>query len=313
MNKSNNAGVSKNAWTWPNTPSSQVEFEAMMASLDAHLAREDRIPAQRPFEAVRLLSMSLGYSGKPLLPVERIETSAPYDAGWCIKAAWEWFDKIYSDQSKMDFGPGSVVFRLRGAMWRLRMPKVYGRVDFFVDRNLENKGVTLSKTGIPPASVNVLCLTDGLSSELAARLSNDELGHIASVFQRGYWAMLRLESLSGDEFFVEARKEYRSSIDALMAPSWPQARRNTASCAELAFKGVLRKAGKKFPTSGKDGHDIPGLGQLVQDATGAAFNAASLAAAHCSTNVRYVRVPSTADDALAAHRSLLEILTALKP
>lgn len=312
MNQSSGAGSRNNAWTWPSIPTNDAEFEAMMASLDAHLISEGRAPAQRPMPAALLLSKSLGYSGKPLLPMGRIQIGAPYDAGWRIKAAWEWWDRVYGDQVKIDFGPGSVVFRMRGSMWRLRMPRVYGTVGFFADRNLENQGLTLAKPGGPPASHNMLCLVDGLSSELAARLSKGELEDIAGAFRRGYPATLHLESLSGDDFFTEARKEYGSSIEALMASSWPQARRNTASCAEIVFKGVLRMAGRKFPTGGKDGHDIPQLGQLVSDATGVKFNAASLAAIHCSTDVRYVKVPSTDDDALVAHMSLLQILTLMQ-
>ena len=88
------SSVRKSQWVWPRIPANQTQFEEMMQSLDAHLASEGRLPAQRPLEAARLLSMTLGYSGKPLLPVERIQTQSPYDSGWCIKAAWDWFEQV---------------------------------------------------------------------------------------------------------------------------------------------------------------------------------------------------------------------------
>jgi hypothetical protein len=87
----------EDSWTWPSIPANDIEFEAMMASLDAHLIGQGRAPAQRPMTAALLLSKNLGYSGKPLLSMKRIQTVAPYDAGWCIKAAWEWWDRVYGD------------------------------------------------------------------------------------------------------------------------------------------------------------------------------------------------------------------------
>jgi len=284
----------------------------MMASLDAHLAGEGRAPAQRPYPAALLLSKNLGHSGKPLLPIERIPIDAPYDAGWCIKAAWEWWEKVYGDQVKIDFSPGSVVFRMRGLMWRMRMPRAHGTVGFFVDKDLQNQGLALAKVGGPPASVNMLCSVVGLTPDLAARLHDDEIALVVETFNRGYRAVLRLESLTGDDFFGQAINEYRSSIDSLLAASWPQARRTTASCAEMVFKGMLRKAGKRFPTSGKDGHDIPLLGFQVAAMTRVTFNVAALVAIHCSTDIRYIKEPATADNALLAHRSLLEILNTLR-
>jgi hypothetical protein len=302
--------VRKSQWVWPSIPANQTQFEEMMRSLDAHLASEGRRPAQRPLEAARLLSMTLGYSGKPLLPVELIQTQSPYDSGWCIKAACDWFEQVYSEQLKIDFGPGSVVVRMRGSMWRLRLPKVYGRVDFFIDRNLANNGLQPAKVGGPPASVNILSVIDGLTMELSARLDSDELNGIEESFRLGDRAVTYLEALAGDVFFDEARNEYRSSVASLLASSWRQAQRNTASCAEMAFKGLLRKAGRKFPT-GNDGHDIVRLGQLVTDLTRIMFDAGSLAAVHCSTDVRYVKAPADVDSAWSAHRSLLTILSAL--
>lgn len=309
---SNNARVPKSTWSWPGTPANQAEFEAMMASLDAHLAGEGRAPAQRPFPAALLLSQNLGHSGKPLLPIDRIPINAPYDSGWCIRAAWLWWEKVYGDQVKIDFGPGSVAFRIRGTIWRMQMPRVHGTVEFFADRNLQNQGRSLAKMGDPPASGNMLCFVEGLTQDLAARLDDAEIALIVEAFNRGYRALLRLESLTGDDFFGQAMNEYRSSIDALLASSWPQARRNTASCAEMMFKGMLRKAGTAFPTGGRDGHDIPKLGGQIGAMTWVTFNAAVLAAVHCSTDIRYIKEPATADNALLAHRSLLEILNTLR-
>lgn len=283
-----------------------------MASLDAHLAGEGRAPAQRPFPAALLLSQNLGHSGKPLLPIDRIPINALYDSGWCIKAAWLWWETVYGDQVKIDFGPGSVAFRMRGTMWRMRMPRCYGAVEFFVDRDLQNQGRALAKIGDPPASSNALCFVDGLTQDLATRLQAEDIALVGETFNRGYRALLRLESLTGDDFFGQATNEYQSGIDALLASSWPQARRNTASCAEMMFKGMLRKAGKVFPTGRSDGHDIPKLGGQVGAMTGVTFNVAVLAAVHCSTDIRYIKEPAIADNALLAHRSLLEILNALR-
>jgi hypothetical protein len=305
--------ASKLDWFWnKRLPTNQAEFEAMMIELDGFLASQGKLPAQRPFEAARQLSMRLGYSGKPLLPLERIEIKQPFDAGWCIKAAWLWFEAIYGDKLAIDFGPGSVVLDLRGSLWRFQMPRIYGEVGLFIDTNLSNKGVSLSKPGEPPASINVLCQVDGITQPLADRLTFEETKHIFSVFQDGYLALTKLEGITGDDFFEQARAEYRHSVEALLASDWAKARYDTALCAEKVFKGILRKNGKGYPTDAKKGHDIPLLGELLHTALDITLPKPLLESVHCPTKVRYGEMLSTGADGLGAHRALLAVLVMLR-
>lgn len=299
-------------WDWTGgLPTSHAEFVGMMRGLDSQLISQGIPPVQRPMEAARLLSMRLGYSGKPLLPLDRIEIKQPFDAGWCIRASWLWFEAAYGRHTEVNFGPGPVVIDLNGCLWRMRMPQVYGGVRMFVDRDLSNIGVNLSMSGQAPANLNVLCQVDGMTQLLADSLSQASLANIFTVCQLGFTALTTLTALIGDDFFQQARGEYRHSVDTLLAGDWAKARYDTALCAEKVFKGLLHGARKVYPTSGKNGHHIPLLGGLLSKELGIELDMPSLEAVHCPTKVRYGEIKSSKVDGLRAHRALLKILESL--
>lgn len=281
----------------------------MMQDLDRALGSTGLTPAQRPIRAATHVATALGYSDKPMLPLERIESSRDFDPGWCVRNAWLWYESVYADQVSMDWGPGALILDIRGTLWRFRMPLIFGRVQIFVDRNLKNVGGSLERGG-RTASVNLLCQIEGLSEELATRLSQAECDKVLAVFRSGFPAVKRLSELKGDGLFQIARNDYVSSIVAMLGSMWAKARWDTAQCAEKVLKGILNREGRKYP-KGSKGHDIVLLGGLVAEATGVQFPHQALAAADCSTNVRYGEVPASQDEALLSHTSLLQILNSL--
>lgn len=242
----------EDTWAWPQLPTSEAEFEEMMASLDDYLAGRGRLPAQRSLEASRLVSIALKLSGTPMLggPPERGPEFGPRDI---LARVFDWYEQTYGQRNKLDLKMGYVVFPLGNTYWRLRIPLAYGELKCFVDRNLANVGRALGTTS-DPASHNVLTGIDGLTQKRSDRLTEAELDTVMRTFANGHAAMATLHELDGDDLFDQARADYASGIEALAGgQALSNARWDTAQCAEKVFKGLLARARKPYPTGGPAG------------------------------------------------------------
>jgi len=298
------------AWTWAPSPTNSAEFDAMMSSLDTHLAAAGLQPFQRGLNAERLVAIALELDGIPF--PRRGESRHPaFGPSDLLGRVHEWYDANYGKRMHMDMSPGSVVFRLNSTLWRLRMPKIYGRVQVFLDQNLENKGRAVG-TAEAPATLNLLLSIDDMTAPLAARLRAQDFATIAAAFGRGYNGLCWLEDATGHDLFDQARQDYRASVSALMSGrAWNDARWDMAQCAEKTFKGLLGRAGHQFPTNARDGHDIVGLGALITKHFGTPLSHEELKTVHCPPKVRYSEVETSEAEALSAHDALLQLLGAL--
>jgi len=289
-------------------PATSEEYEKMMVSLDGHLASLGLGPAQRPLNAALVVSATLGLSGTPILggSSDRGENFSPKDL---LARVHDWYEETYGDRTKIDFSPGSVVISLHGNLWEIKMPKVWGSFRMFISPDLSNTGNHIATRGAPPVQHNILCSVQGMTPAYAKRLSKDEMLLLAGNFINGYEAVMCLDDLKGHSFFDEARVDYRHSVDALLTGhELSKARWDTAQCAEKVLKGLLGRDGHAYPTSGRKGHDIEHLGDLVKEHLGIDLPTADLAVVHCSPAVRYGQERSTTEQALAAHEALVRLL-----
>ena len=83
---------------------------------------------------------------------------------------------------------------------------------------------------------------------------------------------------------------------------------DTAQCAEKVLKGLLARAGHKYPTSGAKGHDILELGRLVGEKLGLAIPDSALRSIQCSPSVRYGEMNADQNEAYCSHKDLLSLL-----
>ncbi len=301
------------SWTWPARPTSVVEFDAMMANLDHHLATHNLAPAQRSLNASRLVSMALKLSGTPILggDGDRGEPFSPRDL---LARVFDWYSDTYGDRNEIDFALGHVVLSLRGTYWCLRIPLVYGTVLPFADRDLTNCGHQLAKSNAQPATHNVLTGLKGVTQAYATRLTDDEINRIMNEYVRGYVAMATLDELKGHVLFDQSRGDYTHSVDALAAgQAMSKARWDTAQCAEKVFKGLLGRAGQPFPMNAAQGHDIVHLGGLVTNHFGIDLPEFALRAIHCPPKVRYGEINVDPNEAWTSHDSLIDVLARLRP
>jgi HEPN domain-containing protein len=296
-------------WTWPSRPTNETEFDAMMTSLDRHLGSCGLLPFQRGLNAVRLVSMRLALSGHNLLPrpEQRGALFSPTDL---LGRVHDWYDANYGDRMHMNMSPGAVALQMHGTLWLLELPRIWGTVKMFIDRDLTTKGLLIGAKG-RTASHNVLLSVRGMTQAYASRLEDDDLRLIGDAFERGWHGLNFLDGLEEHDLFAQARDDRKLAVVALLDGSPSKARWDTAQCAEKVFKGLLARAGHDYPTDGRRGHDIVHMGSLLEEKLGMRLSADDLAVIHCSAAVRYVEKSVSQEEALAAHDALLRVLNTL--
>lgn len=282
-------------WEWGIRPESDEEFEAMMASLDAHLARKGLLPHQRPFRAkarfALLLDISVPLAGS-ILGIGATE-SCPE-----IQRVGDWFKAMYGERLNPHFHARSFVMELRGTLWRMRLGMPFGSPTLFMDKDLTNRN-------------SVLGCIDGFSQAFADRLKDAELDSLMTEIEIGFPAIEALDGFSGSDLFDLARLDYEHGVDALVSGiAWSKARWDTAQTAEKVLKGMLNVARQPYP-KGRDGHIIPSLGELVRDYYEIDIPTELLEAIDCKPAVRYGEEEATRESAMAAHRALLQMLPIL--
>ncbi len=299
-------------WSWGVRPATTDEFDAMMTSLDKHLANLALRPNQRSLNAAIAVSSVLGLSGTPILGGSNVR-GEPFSPVDLLARVHDWYSERYGEKAKIDFSPGSVVMSLHGNMWEMKMPKVWGSFQVFIARDLTYEGNNLATTeGSPSCSYNALCSVEGMTQAYADKLVNDDLKKVMERFVHGYLAVSCLDQLRGHDFFEEARGDYRHSVYALLTGrEFGKARWDSSQCAEKIFKGLLGREHHDFPRSGAKGHDIAHLGSLVKDKLGVVLLPSDLTAVHCSPAVRYGEQKSTLGESLASHDSLVRMLNVL--
>lgn len=298
-------------WSWPARPANETDFDKMMTSLDRHLASLALEPFQRDLNAALVVSSTLGLSGTPILggPADRGPPFSPRDL---LARVHDWYVENYGDRMKMDMSPGTTLVLLHSNLWKFKMPRLWGSMQVFADRNLTNEGRSLATKRSEPASHNVLRSLEGMTQAYANKLTDAELATLHRSFIASFQAMRCLDDLKGHQLFEEAKADYRHSVAALFSGNeLGKARWETAQCAEKVLKGLLARDAHAFPTDGARGHDTVHLGGLVKDKLGITLSVQLLTTIKCTAAVRYGEVPSTREEALAAHDALIRVLLLL--
>lgn len=291
----------ENDWNWSLRPASEAEFDAMMSSLDEHLAKCGQQPFRRPIRAGYLVSVRLGMSAVLSGPIWMRGPRTPFGPTDLLLRVGEWYEQNYGKRLRPPFRARSFTIDIRGTLWRVRLPIVFGTVTVLVDRNLgeDYRG----------GALNILQSIEGFTQAYANRLHDEEIGRISEEPHMAYLAIEVLNGLSGHVFFEQARMDYEHSVDALMSGfSWSKARWETAQCVEKVLKGLLATAGHEYPSKGGAGHNIPKLGEIVSDKLGLALGPDLLKKIHCEPKVRYGEQSVSPAEAFSAHVALLGVM-----
>lgn len=297
------------AFSWPALPKSSSEFEAMMLAIDSLLTEQGLTPFQRPIHVGRKLWEAFGWGGR-MFPESRIADLPGYEGDVLIAKANRWYEHTYGDQLKGDFAYGFAPFRLGNNVWRVRVAQIFGTVNFFLDRNLQNKGKNLAVGAhAGGASTNVLNSVEGLTQGIANNLSEAALSEFMEFYFLMHEALQwRFDSLPKTELLSMAYHDYDECTSAVLGRRYGQARWSAQQALEKTFKGLLSIGKTAFPTGGKNGHSLAYSAQLLKDNHGISLNSGIVALAECSPAVRYGEIPSSEGQALTANHAVLAVL-----
>lgn len=288
-------------WKWSLRPASDADFDAMMSSLDKHLAECGHQPFRRTTRARHLVSVSLGMSAVLSGPLWMRVARTPFGPTDLLLRVGEWYEQNYGPRLRQPCGARSFAIDIRGTLWRVRLPIVFGTVSVFVDRDLDKD--------YRGGALNILQRIDGFTQASANRLHDEEIRRIADESHVAYLSIEVLNGLSRHVFFEQARMDYEHSVDALMSGfSWSKARWENAQCAEKVLKGLLATAGHEYPSKGRAGHDISKLGEAVSDKLGLALFPDLLKRINCEPKVRYGEQSVSPAEAFSAHSALLGLM-----
>lgn len=300
-----------NKFTWPTYPQTDSEFDALMRAIDKVLWKKGVEPFRRPIHVSRLFWEAFGWGGR-LLPPKELALLPGFDGDILIAKAHRWYENTYGERLKADFAFGYAPVKLGNAIWRVRFGVFFGEVNLFIDRNLENRGITCSSRN-GEASYNVLCAVENLTQALVGQLHDTELDKYLHFYKFGLESLMwRNDELPDTELLNTARADYDASTADVLGQRYGQARWGAQQAVEKTIKGLLKIAGTPFPTNGTEGHNLKRLGELLQQHQGITIAPALLDQASCPTRVRYGEDPSTEDQAFQANHAVLGVLDQLR-
>jgi hypothetical protein len=294
------------AWAWKFSLSTDQDFEAMMASLDACLHAAGYPPRLRPLNASSLVARKVFAedhvvaASAQLLEQRRLEYE-PFSSADIRRKIEVWYRENYGSLLKIDYSPSQAVVELAGNLWRIRLPLVFGTVHFKVERKLADSADVRRAAPIH----NVLDSIDDLTQARANRFADEDLRMAGRAFQI---AMEGLQVLGGKDLrplFEQARANYRHSIEALLSEEYAKARYETCHCLEKILKGLMEVRGDPYHSRKGRGHDIFALAERACKGSGVKLTEPLLRQIYCPAAVVYGETPASRKEALTAHAALL--------
>jgi hypothetical protein len=292
--------MTKDVWSWPAEPTTDAEFEAMMRSLDGHLARRGIPCMNRHMMAWLYVSKVAGVS-PAMIPSFLRDASEPTPP--LLAKANEWLTETYRNRPNPHFDSLCIALDLNGTVWKLDVPMGFGQQCLSFEPTWDPSTKAIG------AHVSVLGHIRGFTPFAAARLTPEELTSIQQAVDVGFPAVMGLMQLDVTPLFSAARLDYTHSVDALASGiAWHKARWDTAQAAEKLMKGMLDAQNLPYTNRGAKGHHLKVIGDDFERGTGRRIPLELLEALDCEPFARYGQGDASREQAMAAHRALHRLL-----
>lgn len=147
----------------------QSEFFQKMGEIDAELIKR-KIPVRgRPFKALDLFCPNSSF----ILSPDYSKFFGEFEGPNLFEKIQQWYEDRYGDKMLSDFKAGKQPFLLRGEIYYIRYPLIYGG----------------------PREIYPINYVEGLTDTMKASLSSKELEHIFDTFELGYHTFDNINSL----------------------------------------------------------------------------------------------------------------------
>jgi hypothetical protein len=291
----------------PDYPKNEKEFLEFIEEIDNDLKRKNILIFQRPIHAIREACLRLKVS----LSVTPHGPSIPgvYQGDSLVAHMDEWYKKKYADRLKIDFSPGSVAVLIKGDVWRIDFPLMYGSFRFVFDPDLEKYKRSDEMIINGPPYVNPLRTVKGFTTELAKTLTRREMNELKEFYIFGFDAIQRLREIESKPLISEARADLVAAVNNmfLMHPHYGQSKWASLQFSEKMLKCFLKTKKTGFPRS----HELSELSKLCSCNGLPVIPNCITDAIQCPAGVRYGESNVSLDEAVDAHYASLIICSSV--
>lgn len=127
----------------------------------------------------------------------------------------DWMTKRYGDRLKLPFTLGRVVIPLRGSLYTIKCPVVYGSVRFVCQPGTFGQPRNTIGVRFAP-TCNVIDLIDDLTADLAHSLTGEEVVRIGLAHASAMGAYVALHAIGDVQFVNEALGDLDAAVRHLM-------------------------------------------------------------------------------------------------
>ena len=281
------------------------QFEAAMVAIDCELRQESTLISGREVRAwlkfCQRFKMSMGIDD-PI--ADRI---------------FDWYRRLYGERLNLDCDFGDSLVLIRGDAFRLRCFRFYGKV--CVVCSAKNRGQPISWIG-PEGEIAVVNLLDdpsafidGLTAELADRLTDSDCRKILNQYRRAFRALAQMELAlvewfghSDAPYIREAMDDLRASSEMILLrePNYGQSNWASLQATEKVLKSfILEMGGSPAKT-----HRLDELCRAAQALGLTTVRRSLVDSIQCSPDVRYNSRAVPQNKALNAYHAALVICAA---
>jgi hypothetical protein len=284
---------------------SDEEFDTVMTEIDAAIIqRGKKIPGR---ELAGWVEFCTRY---------RVSISNEHPTALRI---FNWFTRMYGDRLNVDWDFGRSVALVKGEVCKIQGIRFYGPMVVACSTAVLGDVLQMAIQGGVIQITNLLeGVVQGLTPELARRLSPEECHGILTAYGQMFLTFSRLESALGAKhgtsdapYITKAMHDLVGSTESLLTapPNYGQSKWASLQAAEKTVKSCILEKG----ASHKKSHS---LADLCADAVVVGVplvDPALIARIECSPAVRYDSTLVGKDEAIAAHYAALTVCGELAP
>jgi len=220
----------------------------------------------------------------------------------------DWFEVRYGDKLKVDYATGEIAVMIRGDLFKMRVPTMYGTVQVICDPRfwMDKPGMQIAVNEDDPLPEgNVLNCIDELTESYALTFTLDEQRKLFHTFQFANEASQTIDQIKSVPFIDEAKGDIQASITHLFveSPQYGLSKWASLQAVEKFIKAYISKTGIIPPFT----HDLQRLANLAATHGLPPISPVDLGKIQCAADVRYGRVAVSPQESIEAHHAALKV------
>ena len=306
MSAEDKTAINARAHRPPLRISSEDELNALMESIDCEMIAEGvSIPARPIVAGCKITArydvvLDAAPPAGPVLP-------GVFTPEQISRRIHQWMNGRYGQRLKVSFSIGRVVLPLRGSLYTIRCPVVFGKARFICDpRRFGQTRNIVAGAAVPIC--NILDLIDGFTADLARSLTAEEVVKIGLAHTSAMGAYVSLHAVSGVPFVNEALGDLDAAVNHLSGQK-PQ-----PGLSKWASFQAVEKMVKAFIVTKDNTADVKKLAHKLDELAATAANLGLptmpdgyVQDVRCPAGVRYGEVAVSVEEAGLAHLISLEV------